>query len=292
MTLSKLIENEIADFFAGFGAPCEPDIQSGEAQRQLTERLLSVLALRERAEPVVWGLFHFSGGGFYNACSTEDEAERYMRQVHQYSDSTTLMIKPLYTAPPAPVVSGEYGDAYQGAREDLAIWKRRALESESEVRRLVEINDHLVKEAQGEARMGEPVIREHAPVVPDELLTAMEEVLRISDRQHDAWDKAKAAVSACRAAMPQGAENAESRCGIQPAPALDSLPKNAHSRCGNFQVVPDCSCRTCRPVSMRNMRFVVCPDCGNKRCPRANDHRNACSGSNEPGQEGSAYRRK
>lgn len=40
-----------------------------------------------------------------------------------------------------------------------------------------------------------------APVVADELLTAMEEVLRISDRQHDAWDKAKVAVSACRAAM-------------------------------------------------------------------------------------------
>ncbi|MFO4449460.1 DUF551 domain-containing protein [Klebsiella quasipneumoniae subsp. quasipneumoniae] len=37
------------------------------------------------------------------------------------------------------------------------------------------------------------------------------------------------------------------------------------------------------------MRFVVCPDCGNKRCPRANNHRNACTGSNEPGQEGSAY---
>ncbi|MCY0256215.1 DUF551 domain-containing protein [Klebsiella pneumoniae] len=34
---------------------------------------------------------------------------------------------------------------------------------------------------------------------------------------------------------------------------------------------------------------MVCPDCGNKRCPRANDHRNACTGSNEPGQEGSAY---
>ena len=39
-----------------------------------------------------------------------------------------------------------------------------------------------------------------APVVPETLLSAMEEVLRISDRQHDAWDKAKAALSACRAA--------------------------------------------------------------------------------------------
>ncbi|MDL0028058.1 hypothetical protein NVS35_21880, partial [Enterobacter hormaechei] len=52
---------------------------------------------------------------------------------------------------------------------------------------------------------------------------------------------------------------------------------------------PDCWCRTCRPITLTDMRFVVCPDCGNKRCPRANDHRNACTGSNDPGQEGSAY---
>ncbi|EJC8216199.1 hypothetical protein [Citrobacter freundii] len=58
---------------------------------------------------------------------------------------------------------------------------------------------------------------------------------------------------------------------------------------GNSPVIPDCWCRTCRPVTMSDMRFVVCPDCGNKRCPHANDHRNACTGSNEPGQEGSAY---
>lgn len=51
----------------------------------------------------------------------------------------------------------------------------------------------------------------------------------------------------------------------------------------------DCQCRTCRPVTMNDMRFVVCPDCGNKRCPHANDHNNACTGSNEPGQVGSAY---
>nr|WP_227637824.1 DUF550 domain-containing protein [Klebsiella pneumoniae] len=70
-------------------------------------------------------------------------------------------------AQPAPVVNGEYGDAYQGAREDLAIWKRRALEAEESFRRLEQINDHLVKEAQGESGMGEPVIAQPAPVVPD-----------------------------------------------------------------------------------------------------------------------------
>ena len=57
----------------------------------------------------------------------------------------------------------------------------------------------------------------------------------------------------------------------------------------NSPVIPDCWCRTCRPITLRDMRFVVCPECGNKRCPHANDHRNACTGSNEPGQEGSAY---
>ncbi|HCM9496651.1 TPA: hypothetical protein N5O02_000690 [Enterobacter asburiae] len=73
-----------------------------------------------------------------------------------------------------------------------------------------------------------------------------------------------------RAAMLQGAENAESRCSNSP-------------------VFPGCSCLTWRPVTFSDSRFVVCPECGNKRCPHANDHRNACTGSNEPGQEGSAY---
>ena len=36
-------------------------------------------------------------------------------------------------------------------------------------------------------------------------------------------------------------------------------------------------------------RMVLCATCGNKRCPKANDHKNECSGSNEPGQKGSAY---
>lgn len=50
-----------------------------------------------------------------------------------------------------------------------------------------------------------------------------------------------------------------------------------------------CHCHTCRPITMGDMRMVLCPKCGNKRCPHANDHRNDCTGSNEPGQPGSAY---
>lgn len=37
------------------------------------------------------------------------------------------------------------------------------------------------------------------------------------------------------------------------------------------------------------MRMVVCPDCGNKRCPKATDHRFLCTNSNESGQTGSSY---
>lgn len=35
--------------------------------------------------------------------------------------------------------------------------------------------------------------------------------------------------------------------------------------------------------------FIVCPDCGNKRCPRATHHDNPCTRSNESGQPGSDY---
>lgn len=35
--------------------------------------------------------------------------------------------------------------------------------------------------------------------------------------------------------------------------------------------------------------MVLCQVCGNKRCPKATDHHLDCTGSNEPGQEGSVY---
>ncbi|MCE0277848.1 DUF551 domain-containing protein [Klebsiella pneumoniae] len=109
------------------------------------------------------------------------------------------------------------------------------------------------------------------------------------------WKRCRAAMlqelqkSAGAEATCRSNENVQVLTTINPAPTLDLLPKNAESLTGNSPANPDCWCRTCRPVVLNDMRFVVCPDCGNKRCPRANDHRNSCTGSNEPGQEGSAY---
>ncbi|EPX7401121.1 hypothetical protein ACW2AR_003941 [Cronobacter sakazakii] len=100
--ISEVIASEIADFFAGFGGPGEPDIQNGEAQRLLTERVLSVLALRERAEPVAW----------------TDEQE--LRDVNERGCGYLFTVNPitphadphrvikLYTAPPALVVAAAY----------------------------------------------------------------------------------------------------------------------------------------------------------------------------------------
>lgn len=36
-------------------------------------------------------------------------------------------------------------------------------------------------------------------------------------------------------------------------------------------------------------RMILCPSCGNKRCPHATHHIHDCTGSNEPGQTGSRY---
>jgi hypothetical protein len=36
-------------------------------------------------------------------------------------------------------------------------------------------------------------------------------------------------------------------------------------------------------------RMYLCPECGNKRCPKATDCENNCTNSNEPNQKGSIY---
>jgi hypothetical protein len=62
---------------------------------------------------------------------------------------------------------------------------------------------------------------------------------------------------------------------------------------------PQCECHWCItkkdlrdrlsgfPLNMTKM--ILCPSCGNKRCPKASDHRLKCTASNEPGQVGSVY---
>lgn len=58
----------------------------------------------------------------------------------------------------------------------------------------------------------------------------------------------------------------------------------------------DCWCSACDDdlreqgvIPPMECRMNLCPDCGNKRCPKATFHGNECTNSNEAGQEGSKY---
>ncbi|MBB4817082.1 hypothetical protein HNP29_000439 [Pseudomonas alcaligenes] len=86
-----------------------------------------------------------------------EEAKEHARSVNPPHPLAAL------SAPPA----ADMTDAYVGAREDVAIWKRRALEAEEKVRVLDQRIDQLVLDAQGETRMGEPRIAPPAAGVPE-----------------------------------------------------------------------------------------------------------------------------
>lgn len=105
---------------------------------------------------------------------------------------------PLYTAPPAPVVNefipknldralGVVGVALPESKEEFNFqterWIQRLID------RVISYSDEFCEQP--------------ALVVPDELLSSMEEVLRISDRDHEAWHKVRNGIAHFRAAMLQ-----------------------------------------------------------------------------------------
>jgi hypothetical protein len=57
----------------------------------------------------------------------------------------------------------------------------------------------------------------------------------------------------------------------------------------------ECWCHKCNENKLVNniqfsmTRMILCPTCGNKRCPKASDHRLVCTESNDPNQQGSIY---
>lgn len=203
-------------------------------------------------------------------------------------------VMPVYTAPPAPVTINAEPVAW--------LWAHRKHQSEVS---LVRPEDD--ERAEGAHWSGWSCQALYA--APPEPVSVPDEVLKrlLPDAEkaefwfeHDGkilFEGVKfnnAVFEACRAAMLQGAEPVTTDYKLRDAVdiirnsgiAIDAEKILAERDALN---ATDCWCRTCRPITLTDMRFVVCPDCGNKRCPHANDHLNACTGSNEPGQEGSAY---
>lgn len=130
------------------------------------------------------------------------------------------------------------------------------------------------------------------PVVPDDVLDALQKVARIRLDLND-FDGDRRGIADClgdaeealievvnrRAAMLQGAKNSESRVGIQTAPALDSFKENADPRCGNSPVIPDGYVMVPMRLTADNgakgalsgefseTKFVNCPECfGDDEC--------------------------
>ncbi len=66
--------------------------------------------------------------------------------------------------------------------------------------------------------------------------------------------------------------------------SLNDLPNDCCMECAAKRMAEET-----RQGKFPMRMFIVCPICGNKRCPKATHHDHICSGSNEPGQEGSYY---
>ncbi|WP_017383037.1 hypothetical protein [Enterobacter hormaechei] len=129
------------------------------------------------------------------------------------------------------------------------------------------------------------VVSGNSPAIPDGLRLAL------SNAGIAAPESDEMLAATCEKYIQELVTWVKDRKPFQPAaPDFREIVNSSTNNCReNAETSTKCWCHTCRPVTFADSRFVVCPVCGNKRCPHANDHRNACTGSNEPGQEGSAY---
>lgn len=148
-------------------------------------------------------------------------------------------------------------------------------------------------------------------------LNILESVQSVISAQQDVINQLRATMAqaqvgscACLTKTPDPAFHAPHCLYRKLADALDIPNPNLPVLPGRRLPVPEdehlapaplCSCRRCLNerkegeyfdrvfVPLTAMQMILCPTCGNKRCPHANDHRLACTRSNEPGQPGSAY---
>lgn len=230
-----------------------------------------------------------------------------IRQEHaEWSQATFGNVGPVgplkHLSKEALEAADQPGDLSEWADMQFLLWdaqRRAGITDEQITQAMIEKMAVNKQREWPEPKDGEPrlhIKEQPASVVPDDVLDALQKVARIRlDLNNFDGDRRGIADCLCdaeealievvnrRAAMLQ----ASPVCTCPSGDGSLRWPCPVHP--GNSPVIPDCWCRTCRPVVLNDMRFVVCPDCGNKRCPRANDHRNACTGSNEPGQEGSAH---
>ncbi|HGL6588360.1 TPA: hypothetical protein ACKFV5_004319 [Enterobacter roggenkampii] len=280
-----------------------------EIENCIIERLYSAPPSPANAEPVAWLWSHRKHPSEVSLVRPEDDERAEGAHWSGWS------CQALYAAPPAPVsvpddVSGPLAHAYKELtptfmRNHIDVFERYGIypDGSAGIQAMRIALDGMNRRA-AMLQGAEPVTTAYKlpPESPYGYFayspTCGEEFFK---RREDAVELCKDAVEEFRRdELNEGVDPAEVRrvCwGVIMQSGIDiTVDDDGHidysltpELIGNSPVIPECSCRTCRPVTISDMRFVVCPECGNKRCPHANDHRNACTGSNEPGQEGSAY---
>lgn len=116
-----------------------------------------------------------------------------------------------------------YHDAYRGARDDLQIWKKRALEAEESCRRLTQ----ALNEENGPMRFGEPVLCKEASEAAQEPFTreqiehkktALKALATLAAFANEANDDNLSNAMKDEIRFAVEAVDALSQCAAQPAP--------------------------------------------------------------------------
>ncbi len=235
-----------AEITAGETAEDDPEHISAKAILALTAELLA----NRDAQPVGYFVRHRSAWDrpskwrLWTECSAEDYAEFCKIIATGDADAGRFYeASILYDAPSAPAraqaVAWEmrYWNSGYNIWHD---WERITAEQHAEMSvQYATDNDYEFR-----------VLYDAPPAraVPGELFDAMEEVIRISDRDHEAWDKAKSAITACRAAM---LENID-----KPAPQLDSVvTRHAEQPVSGGYKLPD-NVREALTLALQAMEFM------------------------------------
>ncbi|QLW72494.1 DUF550 domain-containing protein [Klebsiella pneumoniae] len=244
---------------------------------------------RGREAAYLWGKQNSEASdvALYRHAQPAPERDQVRSEHAKWSQATFGNVGPVgplkHLSKEALEAAAKPGDLSEWADMQFLLWdaqRRAGITDEQITQAMIE---KLVVNKQREwpePKDGEPRLHikaQPAPVVPEEMTAGI--AVKHWEGGRGSIESFVAGYNFCRAAMLAAAPQSP---GSEPATVPGKWIPVSEQK-------PDCWCITCRPVTLNDMRFVVCPDCGNKRCPRANDHRNACSGSNEPGQEGSAY---
>jgi len=250
--LQALAEKLRTDAIAIFG--------DGQAERDIIEWFYGSLLAAAPATPAAQGavpdvsaMARVLSDRSADACNI-DRTDNWAMYGQEYIQDVQAMLAA--AAPAQPSAQGEFGDAYQGAREDMAIWKRRALEAEEKVLNQEQIIDRLTLEAQGETRMGEPFIAQgqQSPNYWRDLAVANRKVA----------DNALAELSALKAQQ-VGQEPVYVECrecsGCGHVGINDSL--DTHSACSRCAWIgPSPAEDKCPGCAAENVMSAACPKCG------------------------------